>query len=290
MRPNRVRVAERLKILKDEIGLSLNELADEIDSSKTSLNSYVRGVALPPEKIVDNMVWKFNIDKEWLYFGTTDEYMKDYIKTLNVDAFIDSNELALETIYKEYRHEIEMFKVMNSINSNSTLKALNQMYSEIAYEVFYKTYNQVFKKYVKSITKDFIEKLNTLPVYKADWGSNGEGFIEILFNYLLKMLPRPRYGEETLIRNVARQQTEILTNKILITHKDAVERMNQVKKESIVDYCNRTIPHENEVEEYLNKAASKFNLTFDTQRIEDRELVELVKQFSIGLKRITEKR
>jgi hypothetical protein len=129
-----------------------------------------------------------------------------------------------------------------------------------------------------------------MPIYKSEWNSNGEGFTDILFNYLLKMLPRPRYGEETLIRNVASQQAEILISKILITHKETAVRVNHVKEENLVDYYNQIIPYENEAEDYLNKVASKLNLTFDIHKIEDQELLELVKQFSKGIKRIIEKR
>lgn len=53
---NKVLVASRINKIRSELGLSIGALAEHMGISKSTLNSYIRAVTMPPEAIV-NKIW-----------------------------------------------------------------------------------------------------------------------------------------------------------------------------------------------------------------------------------------
>ncbi|MCB5237156.1 helix-turn-helix domain-containing protein [Niallia circulans] len=101
MKPIKEKVAIRLKAIQKEYSLSLSEMAMLLEIPKATLNSYLRGLALPPLSVVE----KFNfsdLDVEWLYYGDIVEYIGDYLLFRGHGKFLDSHPNTPQMVYLMY--------------------------------------------------------------------------------------------------------------------------------------------------------------------------------------------
>ena len=80
MKPNRDSVANRLKSIKEEMGISISGMAEQVGSTKTKMNSYLRGVSLPPAEVVNKICELANVTEQWLYYGTKKDFLKIFLR------------------------------------------------------------------------------------------------------------------------------------------------------------------------------------------------------------------
>lgn len=78
---------ERLRTLRQQAGLSQNELAKQLKISKSSINMYERNEREPGFEIMESIADFFNVDMDYLY-GRTDE--PNRLKRL-IDTFFTEN-------------------------------------------------------------------------------------------------------------------------------------------------------------------------------------------------------
>lgn len=102
MKPNKNFVAIRLKEIKKKSDLTIDMFALKVDSTKTKMNSYMRGVSLPPEDTVQKIANVFNVDKKWLYFGEPEEFIDEYLKFEGLDEILNYYPDFNESIKKKY--------------------------------------------------------------------------------------------------------------------------------------------------------------------------------------------
>ncbi|MGE7983648.1 helix-turn-helix domain-containing protein [Solibacillus sp. NPDC093137] len=91
MKPIPKKVGARIKAIRIEMKLSLTEFAEGLSITKAKLDSYERGLALPPQEIGEKIVLMLcNLkyqNLEWLYFGDITNYIIDYLKFLGYGNF-----------------------------------------------------------------------------------------------------------------------------------------------------------------------------------------------------------
>ncbi|WP_079523160.1 helix-turn-helix domain-containing protein [Solibacillus isronensis] len=288
MKPDRVKVGLRLKVLKDTLGISLAEFAERIESTKGTFNSYLRGVALPPETIVDKIAIVTNATKEWIYFGTAKEYMEGYLENLNTyEEFKIAHPDKLDEIVREFEDSLGTLKITHGINELSNLKELSQFYSEAANEIFISNYNIIFSEYVERLVVEYIKELEKYPIYNKLWTSNGRGYLSVLHERLSRIFPKPRYGEDETILKIAEEQYELLINKILLMYKDDadIERGN-LKTKSTLEYLIRKFSTYEGIENLLKDISVRNNLIFNPNAKENEELIEFLMTTLPKLKQI----
>lgn len=92
MKPINKKVAARLKVIQSENKLSISEMAKVLKIPKATLNSYLRGLALPPLPVAEKIISNFcrGLKVEWLYYGDIIEYIRDYLRFRGHQKFLDS--------------------------------------------------------------------------------------------------------------------------------------------------------------------------------------------------------
>lgn len=79
LKPNKEQVGNRLREVKDELGLSFSEYGKRLGLIKSTINSYVRGYSLPPLKVVEKVSKLSGRPTGWFYFGEIEEYIQEYL-------------------------------------------------------------------------------------------------------------------------------------------------------------------------------------------------------------------
>lgn len=79
LQPDKKQVGNRIRTLKDELGVSLTDLGNRLGLSKSTINSYVQGYSLAPQEIIEHLAQISKKPALWFYFGDPDEYIRDYL-------------------------------------------------------------------------------------------------------------------------------------------------------------------------------------------------------------------
>jgi len=107
-------IHDRLKQIRTHFGLSIREFAKKINYSHSLYGQVEYGNREPTERILDLIIAKFNVNKEWIITGKGEMFSE--IKDLRIDRILeiynkvdDSLKNALlaqsEILYKLYRKD-----------------------------------------------------------------------------------------------------------------------------------------------------------------------------------------
>lgn len=114
---------DRLKVLRKELRLTQQELADRVGISRGNIAAYEVGKNSPSDAVISLICREFNVNEVWLRNGSGSMFQErseeDEIKSL-VSSLLDPNR------DKMYDVIIEFMKVYASLSPNSQ-KALNEL-------------------------------------------------------------------------------------------------------------------------------------------------------------------
>ena len=114
---------DRLKVLRKELRLTQQELADRVGISRGNIAAYEVGKNSPSDAVISLICREFNVNEVWLRNGSGSMFQErseeDEIKSL-VSSLLDPNR------DKMYDVIIEFMKVYTSLSPNSQ-KALNEL-------------------------------------------------------------------------------------------------------------------------------------------------------------------
>lgn len=190
LKPNKMSVAKRLKLLKERLGLSIAEFAEMVGTTKANLSSYMRGLALPPEKIVDNISKVSNVSKEWIYKGDLSEQIEDYIKNLGHEKFLEDYPECIDVI------RIEAENLSRKKNINIDEKVISYFYDDF--------YGLKFRDYIRKllIKNGYESEVDKIPIYgiqELNWNSFFEKVMEAIYKNEEKIV----YKDDEKILSVA---------------------------------------------------------------------------------------
>lgn len=98
LQPDKVRVGQRLKQVKEELNLSLAEYGNRLGLKKPTINSYVQGYSLAPLAIVEKVAKFSNRSIGWFYFGTMEEYIGGYLMTVGHKQVVSNHPEIIQNI------------------------------------------------------------------------------------------------------------------------------------------------------------------------------------------------
>ena len=104
MKPITKKVAARLKEIQEKYRLQLSEMAILLEIPKSTLNSYLRGLALPPLPVAEKVTSLFcrGLTVERFYYGDIVEYIRDYLRFRGHGKFLDRHLNVPYTVYLMY--------------------------------------------------------------------------------------------------------------------------------------------------------------------------------------------
>ena len=91
---------ERIKVLRKELGLTLEKFGEHIGVTKMTISRIENGKTTVTEQMFKSICLEFNVNEEWLRNGSGDIFIEK--NTVNIDEFIINNNIT--------KTEIELVK------------------------------------------------------------------------------------------------------------------------------------------------------------------------------------
>ncbi|WEV60726.1 helix-turn-helix transcriptional regulator [Streptococcaceae bacterium ESL0729] len=80
LQPDKVKVGQRIKEIKESMNLSFTELGNRLGLKKPTISAYVQGYTLAPIVVIKQLSSISRKTVGWFYYGDIDEYIADYLR------------------------------------------------------------------------------------------------------------------------------------------------------------------------------------------------------------------
>lgn len=151
VQPDKVKVGQRIKEMKEGMDLSFTELGNRLGLKKPTISSYVQGYALAPESVINQLSSISGKPVGWFYFGDIDEYIADYLRLKGQAAIVGEHPEVVQKIKEEfYTGE---FKIPDWENE------VGYPCEEFIDDYFYELQQDVIKEEIKKLTSNEIDRL-----------------------------------------------------------------------------------------------------------------------------------
>lgn len=190
MKPNKNKVAERIQYIRGILGMSLSQMAERLGISRSTLNSYLRALALPPENIVNSISMISHYSKDWIYYGSLKEYIQDVLSTSGYEKFVEDFPYVIDELYKIFS-DVEDSKYPHVV-------------------ILIKTFEKQFyfpklEEYVNNLIKDYSKKVELYPLKEGSKVYSSDRYVK---NVWMTLGTDISYGEKEKILEVANNEYE----------------------------------------------------------------------------------
>ncbi len=98
LQPDKVKVGQRIKEIKESMNLSFTELGNRLGIKKPTISSYVQGYALAPESVINQLSSISGKPVGWFYFGDVEEYIADYLQLKGQNRIVQEHPKVVKAI------------------------------------------------------------------------------------------------------------------------------------------------------------------------------------------------
>ncbi|EGO8907071.1 XRE family transcriptional regulator [Enterococcus faecalis] len=102
LQPDKVKVGQRIKEIKESMNLSFTELGNRLGIKKPTISSYVQGYALAPESVINQLSSISGKPVGWFYFGDIEEYIADYLCLKGQATIVEEHPEVVQKIKEEF--------------------------------------------------------------------------------------------------------------------------------------------------------------------------------------------
>lgn len=102
LQPDKVKVGQRIKEIKEAMNLSFTELGNRLGLKKPTISAYVQGYTLAPTSVINQLSSISGKPVGWFYFGSIDEYISDYLRLKGQGAIVQDHPEVVQAIKNEF--------------------------------------------------------------------------------------------------------------------------------------------------------------------------------------------
>ncbi|MBO0449692.1 helix-turn-helix transcriptional regulator [Enterococcus sp. MJM12] len=151
LQPDKVKVGQRIKEIKESMNLSFTELGNRLGIKKPTISSYVQGYALAPESVINQLSSISGKPVGWFYFGDVEEYIADYLRLKGQNRIVQEH----PEVVKEIKEEFYTGEFKNPAWENE----VGYPCEEFIDDYFYELQQDVIKEEIKKLTANEIDHL-----------------------------------------------------------------------------------------------------------------------------------
>lgn len=152
LQPDKVKVGQRIKEIKESMNLSFTELGNRLGIKKPTISSYVQGYALAPESVINQLSSISGKPVSWFYFGDVDEYIADYLRLKGQNRIVQEH----PEVVKEIKEEFYTGEFKNPAWENE----VGYPCEEFMDDYFYELQQEVIKEEIQRMVRDQIKNLS----------------------------------------------------------------------------------------------------------------------------------
>ncbi|HFC9198466.1 helix-turn-helix domain-containing protein [Enterococcus faecium] len=151
LQPDKVKVGQRIKEIKESMNLSFTELGNRLGIKKPTISSYVQGYALAPESVINQLSSISGKPVGWFYFGDIEEYIADYLQLKGQNRIVQEH----PEVVKEIKEEFYTGEFKNPGWENE----VGYPCEEFIDDYFYELQQEVIKEEIQRMVRDQIKNL-----------------------------------------------------------------------------------------------------------------------------------
>ncbi|SEN61962.1 Helix-turn-helix domain-containing protein [Paenisporosarcina quisquiliarum] len=261
MKPNKVNVAERLKLIRKDLGWTIEMMAKRVDLTKGTFNSYLRGLALPPENIVEKVAEIADVPKEWIYHGDIKDFIESYLLSKGYEEFLKDYPNTVDAIYLEYEKQKVRYSLDEYYPHEVTI-----------YDLFYDIYHPVFKVYVEDTVSEFAIKIQKYPIFSESPDQNRKKYLSLVRTLVHRERPTIKYGEADKIYKIA----EIEFNTLVESCPSNIDKF-ETPSEDFLDFMIRKSKTTRGALEIISIITSQRGLNYDVSSMESDQIIDIFK-------------
>ncbi|MFI3937756.1 helix-turn-helix transcriptional regulator [Vagococcus fluvialis] len=275
MKPNKERVANRIKIIRANLGYSIAEMAEKLGISKSTLNSYIRALAMPPEKVISKLSSISGMKEEWILYGDSKEYISDYVSDLGYSKFLeDYPNVVDEMLLKWEVHSSE--EGLLSIYDSSNIYVLKSLFKEF--------YHPIYRQYIDDIVSDYSEKIADYPLYGGSREFNSKKY-KIRVHERINSDPNTiKYGDYDRIREIGKDE---YYERIRVYKQ--FEKNNIIEEDKFLPYLIEMLSTDEGAEYLISKLAETTNNRFNNNTQMGKEIIDIFRSMKPSLEKLKNK-
>ncbi len=151
LQPDKVKVGQRIKEIKESMNLSFTELGNRLGIKKPTISSYVQGYALAPESVINQLSSISGKPVGWFYFGDIEEYIADYLQLKGQDRIVQEHPKVVKAIKEEF--------YTGEFKNPAWENEVGYPCEEFIDDYFYELQQDVIKEEIKKLTANEIDHL-----------------------------------------------------------------------------------------------------------------------------------
>ncbi|MEG0123391.1 MULTISPECIES: helix-turn-helix domain-containing protein [Enterococcus] len=151
LQPDRVKVGQRIKEIKESMNLSFTELGNRLGIKKPTISSYVQGYALAPESVINQLSSISGKPVGWFYFGDIEEYIADYLQLKGQNRIVEEHPEIVKAIKEEF--------YTDEFKNPAWENEVGYPCEEFMDDYFYELQQEVIKEEIQKMVRDQIKKL-----------------------------------------------------------------------------------------------------------------------------------
>lgn len=272
IKSNKDLVALRINTIRSDLGLSIGVMAEKIGISKSTLNSYIRALAMPPERIVYKISILSGRSIEWIYFGDKRDYIRQLLEFYGYSQFLSDYPTTIDHVL-DRSQEYMAYPIEHRYAHDLHIK-----------EVFEQIYYPIIVRYVDELINKYVDEIHKYPIYPGDDEYQRSKYSNLVHKVIKQNTVK--YGEEGKILLVAETEFKRFVdhyakNKELVPCDDEPQPFPYRLSTKLRDKKG-TI----EVIEYLSRL---YGEGFDTKNEAADEIIKAFKDLGLELEKIYSK-
>lgn len=154
IQPDKVKVGQRIKEIKEGMNLSFTELGNRLGLKKPTISSYVQGYALAPESVINQLSSISGKSVGWFYFGSVKDYIRDYLLLTGHEQMVKD--------YPEIIARIKQDFYTGDFKNPGWENEVGYPNEEFIQDCFAEYSSEIMRDYVTEITGEVLGKANQL--------------------------------------------------------------------------------------------------------------------------------
>lgn len=151
LQPDKVKVGQRIKEIKESMNLSFTELGNRLGIKKPTISSYVQGYALAPESVINQLSSISGKPVGWFYFGDIEEYIADYLQLKGQNRVVQEHPEVVKAIKEEF--------YTGEFKNPAWENEVGYPCEKFIDDYFYELQQDVIKEEIKKLTANEIDHL-----------------------------------------------------------------------------------------------------------------------------------
>lgn len=151
LQPDKVKVGQRIKEIKESMNLSFTELGNRLGIKKPTISSYVQGYALAPESVINQLSSISGKPVGWFYFGDIEEYIADYLQLKGQNRIVQEHPEVVKAIKEEF--------YTGEFKNPAWENEVGYPCEEFMDDYFYELQQEVIREELQKMVRDQIKNL-----------------------------------------------------------------------------------------------------------------------------------